>query len=347
MKLLTNGWLTLGMSTLIVLLLPSLLFRSVLAGTNDPIYSDLNANGNPDYVFIGNSMADTRINPELYAELTGVQNVELLTNFGLTSAGWYLRLKNYVVAQNTRPKAVIVMFRDDVLTDPLNRTTGVYGRFLDRLKSGPEPDYDAVIDANSSWELEVERSLETFYPIQTYRLHAEEAVSRSAASVLSPLLLVDSLRHVVGTIQPDAYRARLEDHLEIKRETNEVFDRANFRPSGTSENVSSGIKPFNEVVEESFLPLMIQLATEIDTQIVFVRMQRRPDADGVATTEPALALYLSDAREYIEANGAVYIDMSGANGPPLDFYLDGDHIDPLNKDQYTQLFADVSAPYIE
>ena len=347
MKLMANGWITLGISALIVLLLPALLFRSVLSGSNAPIVSDLNANGTPDYVFIGNSMTDTRINPELFAELTGVQNVELLTNFGLTSAGWYLRLKNYVVAQNTRPEAVFVMFRDDVLTDPLNRTTGVYSGFLNRLKSGEEADYDAVIDANTTWELEVERSLETFYPIQTYRLHAEEALSRSAAGVLSPLLLVDSFRHVIGAIQPDAYRARLEDHLEIKRKTNEVFDRGNFRRTGSAESVPSGIEPFDDVVEESFLPLMIELAAEIDTQIVFVRMQRRPDADGVVSTDPALARYLSDAQEFIEANGAMYIDMSGANGPPLDFYLDGDHIDPLNKDQYTQLFADVLAPYIE
>lgn len=347
MKLFATGWLALGISALIVLLLPALLFRSIVSGTSTPIVSDLNANGNPDYVFIGNSMTDTRINPELFAELTGVQNVELLTNFGLTSAGWYLLLKNYVVAQDTSPKAVIVMFRDEVLTDPLHRTTGVYRGVLNRLKSGSEPDYDAVIDANTIWDMEIERSLESFYAIQTYRMHAEEALSRSAAGVLHPSLLIDSVRHLIGAIQPDAYRARLEDHLQIKRATNEVFDRANFRPNSGPRNISSGIEPFSEVVEESFLPLMIELATEIDTQIIFVRLQRRPDADGVITTEPTLAQYLRNAQEFIQANGAIYIDMNGANGPPLEYYLDGDHIGPFYRDLYTQLFADVSAPYIE
>jgi hypothetical protein len=48
----------------------------------------------PDVVFIGNSMLETRIDIERYEQLNDETNALALIDPGVSSAGWYLRLKN-------------------------------------------------------------------------------------------------------------------------------------------------------------------------------------------------------------------------------------------------------------
>ena len=342
-----RGWITLAISALIVVGLPALVFRGEAAGGFDQEPAKIIDALDPDYVFIGNSMLDTRVNPDLMGELAGDREVYILSNPGVMSSAWYLQLKNYIVSSDVRPRTVFMTFRANTLTDPLRATEGVYRGVLQRMQSGPEPDFDSVIAANSDFGYEVGGRIEDVYPIQGRRLHAEEAISRLAAGLISPSLLIDSARHVLGTIDPGAYRARLDDHLELKRETNEVFDRVNLRSDAEVHASVAVVRDFTTTVDDSFLTLIIEQANLIDLPIVFIRLQPRPDGDGTIPTDPKLDRYIDDLRSYIESNGFAFIDMNGHPEIRLEHYLDGDHIRPDYKDEYTRLLFDDISGFFE
>jgi hypothetical protein len=341
-------WITLSISVIIVIGLPALVFRGDPVGSFDRVADEYEIQSvEPDYVFIGNSMLDTRINPILLSELADGQKIHLLSNPGVMSAAWYLQLKNHVVEADVRPKAVFITFRANTLTDPLRATRGVYRDILQRLQIDSEPDFDAVIASNADFSYEMGSNIQSVYPIQSRRLHAEEAISRLAAGILSPELLIDSVRHVLGTISPDAYRARLDDHLAIKRETNEVFDRINLRSDSAVRSNFVVVEDFHASVDKSFLPLIIEQARSIDLPLIFVRLQTRPNGDGTLPLDPKLDSYITDLRDYIESNGSAFIDMAGHPNIRFEHYLDGDHIRPDYKDTYTRFLYDSTSIFFE
>ena len=338
-----HGWVTLVVSVLIVVGLPALVFRGQGTAAFDKEPARVMEALDPDYVFIGNSMLESRVNAGLMGELAGGQEIYLLVTPAVTSAAWYLQLKNYVVNAEVDPKAVFIFFRANELTDPLYRTDGPYRDVLQRMQSGPEPAFASVIASNANWSTNIGGRLQDIYPIQARRLHAEEAISRLAAGVLLPNLLIDSARHVLGTINPDAYRARLEDHLTIRRETNDVFDRVNLRSGARLVGRRTNDQDFTTTLDDSFLPLMIEQAHLIDLPLIFVRVQQRPGGDGTIQNDPLLDQYIADLRNYTESNGFALIDMNGHPDIRLEHYKDGDHISPSFKEEYTRiLFKETS-----
>ena len=344
-----RGWTGLIVTAAVVFGLPALISPQLGRQAFDSGTADSVAHIDPDYVLIGNSMLQTRIIPEYLGDLAGGKEVLLLVDSGLTSAGWYLRLKNHVAGTGVRPDAVFIFFRDDSLTDPMRRTGGPYRDKLERLRTSSEPAYDAVISANSGIGDALTGLFARLYPVQNRSAQAEDAIRRIAASPSMPGLLPDSALHLAGLFDGEDYLARLADYNRLKRDANAVFERTNFRTTGASRGESGETLPFQEAVEDSFLPLMLDVARRYDIPLVFVRVQRRPAADGTMTIPggEALGRYLVDLRAYLEANEASMLDMTGDPELPLALYLDGDHIAPEYMDDYTELFFRRAASYFK
>jgi len=69
------------------------------------------------------------------------------------------------------------------------------------------------------------------------------------------------------------------------------------------------------------------------------RVQRRPRPEGPPVQSPVLRQYISDLRQYVESNGAVFRDDTGDPDYPLAWYTDGDHTAFRYRQRYTELFA--------
>lgn len=69
-----------------------------------------------EYLFVGNSMLDSRIDPELFTDLAGKTSIALAEGSS-GAAHWYLTLKNVVLPSGVRPKKVFLFFRSGELTD--------------------------------------------------------------------------------------------------------------------------------------------------------------------------------------------------------------------------------------
>ena len=303
----------------------------------------------PDFVFIGNSMLETRIDLDRIEELSGGQTAISFADGGLGADAWFLRLKNFIVDAGAHPEAVFIFFRDDALTDSRANPTREQFDSLQALMAEIEPEYDSIVEANSDFTDRLHRIFGRLYPVQERRSTANEAVQRYSASLLMPDLLVTTVRrginiYGIGDFDRPAYRAGLAEYERLKRDLNTVFDRVNFRQAANSPNESSVAPLFEGVVSASFLPLIIDLGTQHDFRLVFVRVQRRPTADGSIPGSSSLDLYIRNLDNYLEASGAGFIDMNGDPGIRLEHYLDTDHITPGYMSRYTEIFFEKAFP---
>jgi hypothetical protein len=68
----------------------------------------------PELVFLGNSLLDNRIDPDVFTELTGKPTVSLAIE-GTAPGIWYLQLTNIVAAAQNSPATVFIFFHDDLI----------------------------------------------------------------------------------------------------------------------------------------------------------------------------------------------------------------------------------------
>ena len=279
--------------------------------------ASLRASAN-DYIFIGDSMAGTRIDPGHLSKLIGGHGAAALFHPGSGSAYWYLTFKNVVVNAGLRPRAVVFFFRDENLTDTLFR---VYPSSLDRVARQREPVLDEILAA---------RAQGTFY-----RLHgAVRSVYQydQTRAWLEPLLI----RVPVSWSAGRRARKKLLDTIN-----NDVFTLEALRPMAAADMASASGEAldFDRNLPTSVLPEILRLSARSGIRVAFVRVQRRPIDGGPPPQSPALQKYVRRLREYLEASGAVFHDDWGDPDQPLSAYEDGDHVTRDFRRVYTELFV--------
>lgn len=285
----------------------------------DPTPIDELRRGRPLWVFIGDSMLGTRIDPSYLGELSATHDelVAFLYNPATGPAWWYLSFKNHFMASGITPRAVFVFFRDTNLTDTLFRVASLYGNALDDVAHADEPELNAAITARK-------RGLWS-------RVHST-AVRAYGTDVANGWLEPGIRRWFVNWRFPDP-RVR----LRFDQSLGERFDLAHLRS-----DVAADLAGPNEAADfardlpSSVLPLMIDLARQRGVQLCFVRVQRRPRGTTPPTQSPNLVRYLSDLERYLAANGALYHDDWGDPEMPESIYADGDHV--RNRRHYTAVF---------
>jgi hypothetical protein len=270
-----------------------------------------------DYILIGDSMAGTRIDPGRLSRLIGGHGAAALFHPGSGPAYWYLTFKNFVVSPGLKPKAVVFFFRDENLTDTLFR---VYPSALDRVAKNQERVLDEILAARARGPF--------------YRLHG--VVRRvyqydQTRAWLEPILI----RAPVAWSAGRRARKQLLDSIN-----NEVFTLDALRPAVAADMAAASGEAldFDRSLPTSVLPEILRLSKLSGIRVAFVRVQRRPTADGPPPQPPALREYVRKLGGYLEAHGAVFHDDWGDPDQPLSVYADGDHVKRDFRGVYTELF---------
>ncbi|MEO5896396.1 MAG: hypothetical protein ABIS06_11905 [Vicinamibacterales bacterium] len=129
----------------------------------DRFHLDDMARIRPELVVIGDSMAGSRIDPRLLAELSGTRTYAIL-QAASGSAFWYLAIKNWVNPSGITPRTVFMFFLDTNLTDVMFRLDDVYRAHLDRAAHEREDELNAVVGARTgAIRSDVEHSIEAAY----------------------------------------------------------------------------------------------------------------------------------------------------------------------------------------
>ena len=270
-----------------------------------------------DVILIGDSMAGTRIHPGHLSRLMGGRGAAALFHPGSGPAYWYLTFKNLVVNAGLHPRTTVFFFRDENLTDTLFR---VYPSALDRVARQREPVLDDLLAARANGPyFRVHRALLRLYEHDQARAWLEPRLTRA----------------------PVAWSAgRRARKKLLDRINSEVFTLDALRPMAAADMASASGEAldFGRNLPTSVLPEILRLSKASGIRVAFVRVQRRPSAEGPPLQSPALRRYVEALREYLVSNGALFHDDWGDPDQPLAIYEDGDHVAREFQRHYTELF---------
>jgi hypothetical protein len=277
--------------------------------------------GNPRWVFIGDSMLGTRIDPAHLGRIssTGDEYVAFLYHAATGPAWWYLAFKNQLVASGVKPQVTFIFFRDTNLTDTMFRLEGHYGNALDEVATGAEPELDGLVAAHrkGQWH-RAHRLVDAVYQADLATSWMEPAIRRWFVRWRDPrpgaiesfewnidrVFGVDAIRYDVGA---DLAQSDVADVPDFARD-----------------------------LPTSVLPLILDLSKQHGLPVCFVRVQRRPIGNRPPEQSPALQQYVADLKAWLEANGAMFHDDTGDPELTLDLYEDGDHVG--DRRRYTEIF---------
>jgi hypothetical protein len=308
---------------LVILIVPALLRPDALAKLpfDQRLLADVDAVG-PDYMFIGNSMLETRMDLKVLDDRLGDRCCFILWTGGAESAWTHQALKNIALAARHRPKAVFIFFRDTYLTQPSFRSTDRYWWKIERLSHDDEPELTRALMLSRRWQERLEDRLAAVYPVQKARDRANSAVSWIASEVVTP-----------GRVSYGASAGQKYDGLfALDKLRNVEADDTAFGEEDLSKF------DFQARVDSSLLPSMIRMAKDHGVNLVFVRVQRRPTLAGPPSQRPELQAYIRHLRDFVTNNGAQFYDFTGDPELTLDHYNDGDHIKASWKAESTDLF---------
>lgn len=307
----------------------------------------------PDIIMIGNSMLESRIDTQHLSNILDGKTIIAMVDGGLASAAWYLRLKNYVAAADVNPATVFIFFRDDALTKPKLSTGGRKHWELKKLMSDDEDIYYSVIANQENLGDRITHMFENLYAVQQRSESARELLNRASAGISDPEMLLITLQrgfelYGIGELDRTRYKTQLHAYHELKQSVNEVFDRSNFREAEEFEAPETVAPPrFYDVLESSFLPAMIDIATANDFELVFVRVQKRPLPDGTRDMDETVDRYIDELNGYLRTRGVDMVDMNGHPEIRIEHYLDTDHITPSYMRKYTEIFKVMAARYFD
>jgi len=299
--------------------LPSLELRRPHSGFDARVIDELRY-APPAWIFIGDSMLGTRIDPQYLRDISSTHddNVAMVMAPATGPAWWFLAFKNWVVASGVRPRCTFIFFRDTNLTDTMFRLENLYGNELDRPAYEFEPELDRLVAArrHGPWA-RLYDGLDRVYEWNLARTWLEPWVREWYEQWTFP--------------SPKARRVfdgRLEEALGLEH----------FRKDLASDLATTEAPDFHHEVASSILPDLLRLAREQHLTMCFVRVQRRPRKDKPPEQSAALGRYVADMKAWIESNGGLFHDDTGDPKMTLDLYGDGDHI--ANRLRYTEIFRE-------
>lgn len=282
-----------------------------------------------EWVLIGNSTLNSRIEPGFFARHTG-KRVFKLGISATKSAMWFLMLKQMVIESGTRPRCVSIFFRDQELTWPelhLHRNAAM----IERLGGREEPEWELVLDEyeamiNPPWQQLVtnaEDGLKALYPAEKLRTWARGSIQ------LRTMLWTD----FGGVSDVSTRRAEINSTFALHHQR----DTAVSGPQ--SDEALAALRAEREALEQnaplrfdpspdhSFLPHMITLAKQSGISLHFHRIKVEPSIripDPVR--DPLLPAYLKDLEAYLASEGCLYTDETDHPEVTSDMFFDATHL---------------------
>lgn len=283
-----------------------------------------------EWVLVGNSMVNTRIDNDRLSEISGIA-AHKLAKGGTQSAVWFLFLKNILAKSQQQPKWVTVFFRETDLTWPDYRIDDVNEDIIAMLSGPKEPEWKQVITARQT---------------------SGSGVCGLAGGTLASLLPSQYLRPLSRrSVQVKSFRlTRIGTGMNSTQrrvEMNERFSLPHLRhdlgsdgapnemqaETGMADEINDpgiyvdGPMVFDPSPDASFLPHMVALGRKMGWKMHFHRIKKRPSGGVDKQDLPLTAAYMKNLQAWLEQNGCVFTDESQDPALSLDMYADGDHID--------------------
>ncbi len=155
----------------------------------------------PQFVLIGDSTLEEAVDqPQITSDL-GQETYKLAVP-GSATAAWYLVMKNIVMASTHRPKYVVILFRETMLTVPYFRTTGRYLELLDDYATDNEPLLVELAFVNQMNP--AEKFLEQYLPLYGMRWEIRAGLDRRLRYTIPSLMRCpkecadDAVRSIFG-----------------------------------------------------------------------------------------------------------------------------------------------------
>ena len=287
-------------------------------------YIDILDENKTDIVLIGDSTLRHAVNPDLLSELTG-KSIENIDFPGSASALWYILIKNNLVLAEHRPEAIIIFFRDTMLTAPGYRVHGAYFVNLDEFASQEEP---VLLEKAYLNQMGLaEKWLEKYFPLYGAR---------------------DDIRKEIDA----KIRYTLPGWLNCNKDCTDqgmygVFTAADLEPGQLRNAIATAEDylytppqlDFKRQVDKSFLPDMIHLMKERGIQIIMVRLKtQRIGTGNLETLE--IKQYISDLSDYLYKQGIIFLDYGQEPRIGNEHFLDSIHINAEGEELFTQILAD-------
>ena len=286
-------------------------------------YIDLINEEKPDVVLLGDSTLMDGVDPELLSELTG-RKVSSYPVPGSASAFWYIVLKNNIVAAGHRPQAVVIVFRDTMLTAPGYRVHGEYFSQLDEYAKKQEPilrekAYLNQMNAADLWA-------QQYFPLYSAREELQKGIDVRIRYSLPAWLNCDK-----GCTDKSMYHVFTSADLEPGQLRNAVAtaERYLYTPEQFD---------FSNRVDESFLPDIIELARKRGIQLILVRLKSQMAGVGNAESA-ALSGYVAGLSAYLTEQGVVFLDYGRDANLSEDLFADLLHLSPQGRRVFTGMLA--------
>jgi len=311
-----------GLFVLVIILVPSLIRPKV--ATEDEmakLIRDLQES-KPEYIFIGNSMLDSRLDKKKFEELSG-SSCQIVWHGGVMSAVWYLIVKNVIATSKIYPKSIFIFFRDTYLTEPDYRVSGTYRRYLNIYSTGKEKILEDKLLTKNILHNRYEIAITKLYPLMQLKTKSRGKIS-GAAALMTKLIPL-----------------RFTQHFKIS-DVNNLFDFKNSRIVAVDgENIEENEwnYNFNEALNSSFLPIIVELSKSEKLTLVFIRVKKRPIHGSLAIQKPELNKYINDLKIYLASNDIGFYDFTGHPEITLDLYASGDHLNEEGKKKFTEIFV--------
>ncbi len=308
--------LTILACTATILIVPMLPGRSTIIEPFDQArVNNFNAS-RAENVFIGNSLLDTRINPDLISELTGAKTVSLAID-GTAPGIWYLQLSNVVAQAEKRPSQVFIFFHDDLITRPIY-FTGIEDDSLVNSLTKDVKDLEKLPAKSRSILEKFKDAFSKFYPLSNLpNRRSSDPVAWLAAEITGI------------------------ENTYLSARSDEFFSASNLREQADLIQQPKFHGEFKVTVNDSFLPMFIDIANEINIALVLVRVAPRPNHDGTPNETSELAKYSNELQNYLAEHNIRYLDMNKileTGFIDAAMYYDGYHLKHRFRDQYTESF---------
>jgi hypothetical protein len=294
-------------------------------------YQGLIEQKKPQVILMGNSVLIGGMDEAQFESLTGMRTFKLVAEGGAT-AQYYLMIKNIIITSQYPPKYLLLFFQNEQLTSPELWTTGAI--FIDRLDEIAGQDETVLLQ---------KAYLNSLSPLEAF-LNGHVPIFGERQTLKGKI--DNHLRYTLPRLVDQCATDCLDRNMES------IFNYGNLNAfpitpiSLDLEKWRGKAWNFNALLENSFLPDMIQLTHARGIQLILVREK---DARIMTAEEETadMRVYFQQLSAYLNEQDVPMIDLAHSPALSLDMFLDSMHFKPFAKPVFTHLVAEGLLPFVK
>lgn len=284
-----------------------------VAATREKLRSDP-----PEVVVLGNSMVGWGFDDRLFEQISQAPTTSIWRK-GAGSAWFYLALKNLILAES-KPRLLIIIFRDNILTRPELRVWDRFKNDIDALAQDDTPLLDELAYLNHK---NADYYFTNYLPFYAKRSLWSDRVKFMVEQYVSENIMGIEVGDLIFSLN----KMFTSNGIKYREPGNQSYYQ--------STRLEADNLRFEQNVKTSFLPHILQLCRQLDIDLVTVRIQRLVDLEQLRDTE-LVDRYISDLGTYARQHSFVLIDSTGKNWLDRSHYAANDHLKESGKRRFTR-----------